>query len=104
MVQPGPSDYRTAEAQISARKQALLAQARQFDARAETVVEELVTEIKNRPYATLAIAAGLAFALGALWKLGHRRPQTRLQALRAQLPDVRERMPDWNGLLPRALR
>ena len=104
MIQPGPSDYRTAEAQISARKQALLAQARQFDARAETVVEELVTEIKNRPYATLAIAAGLAFALGALWKLGHRRPQTRLQALRAQLPDVRERMPDWNGLLPRALR
>jgi len=104
MVQPGPSDYRTAEAQISARKQALLAQARQFDARAETVVEELVTEIKNRPYATLAIAAGLAFALGALWKLGHRRPQTRLQALRAQLPDVRKRMPDWNGLLPRALR
>ena len=104
MVQPGPSDYRTAEAQISARKQALLAQARQFDARAETVAEELVTAIKNQPYATLAIAAGLAFALGALWKLGHRRPQTRLQALRAQLPDVRERMPDWNGLLPRALR
>ena len=104
MVQPGPPDYRTAQAEISAREQALLAQARQFDARAETVVEELVTEIKNRPYATLAIAAGLAFALGALWKLGHRRPQTRLQALRAQLPDVRERMPDWNGLLPRALR
>ena len=104
MVQPGPPDYRTAQAEIGAREQALLAQARQFDARAETVAEELVTAIKNQPYATLAIGAGLAFALGALWKLGHRRPQTRLQALRAQLPDVRRRIPDWNGLLPRALR
>ena len=104
MVQPGPPDYRTAQAEIGAREQAVLEQARQFDARVETVAEELVTAIKNRPYATLAIGAGLAFALGALWKLGHRRPQTRLQALRAQLPDVRKRMPDWNGLLPRALR
>jgi hypothetical protein len=42
--------------------------------------------------------------VGALWKLGHRRPPTRLEALRAQLPDLRNRMPDWNGLLQRAWR
>ena len=104
MVQPGPSDYRTAQAEISVREQAVLDQARQFGARAETVAEELVVAIKNRPYATLAITAGLAFAVGALWKLGHRRPRTRLEALRAQLPDVRNRMRDWNGLLQRAWR
>jgi hypothetical protein len=99
MVLPGPSDDRTAQAEISAREQAVLDQARQLDARGETVAGELVTAVKNRPYATLAIAAGLAFAVGALWKLGRRRPQTRLEALRAQLPHVRNRMPNWNGLL-----
>ena len=106
MVQPGPSDYRTAQAEISERAQAggALDQVREFGARAETVTEELAAAIKNRPYATLAIAAALAFAVGALWKLGHRRPQTRLEALRAQLPDVRSRMPSWNGLLERSWR
>jgi hypothetical protein len=104
MVQPGPPDYRTAQAEISGREQAVLDQARQVSARAETVTEELVSAMKRRPYATLAIAAGLAFAVGALWKLGHRRPPTRLEALRAQLPDVRNPMRDWNGLLQRAWR
>ena len=104
MVQPGPSDYRTAQAEISARQQAVLDQARQFGARAETMTEELVSALKTRPYATIAIAAGLAFAVGALWKLGHRRPRTRLEALRQQLPDVRNRMRDWNGRLQRAWR
>jgi hypothetical protein len=104
MVQPGPSDYRTAQAEIGAREHAFPDQARQFGARAETVTEELVSAVKRRPFATIAIVAGLAFAVGALWKLGHRRPQTRLEALRAQLPDVRNRMRDWNGLLQRAWR
>jgi hypothetical protein len=104
MVQPGPSDYRTAQAEPSALEQAVLDQAEQFEARAGTVAGEVVDAIKNRPYATLAIAAGLAFALGAFWKLGHRRPQTRLEALRAQLPHVRNRMPNWNGLLQRGWR
>jgi len=103
MVQPGPSDYRTTQGEIGAREREV-DHVRQFGARAETVADELVAAIKNRPYATLAIAAGLAFAIGALWKLGHRRPPTRLEALRAQLPDLRNRMPDWNGLLQRAWR
>ena len=100
MVLPGPFDHRTAQAEISERAQAegVLDQVREFGARAETVTEELAAAIKNRPYATLAIAAALAFAVGALWKLGHRRPQTRLEALRAQLP------PSWNGLFERSWR
>ena len=103
MVQPGPSDYRTAQTEMSAHAQDVLDQTR-HGARGETVAGELVTAIKNRPYAMLAIAAGLAFALGAVWKLGHRRPQTRLEALRARLPHVSNRMPDWNGLFQRAWR
>src|SRR5215475_8730256 len=100
MVLPGPFDHRTDQSEISEREQAesVLDQVREFGARAETVTEELAAAIKNRPYATLAIAAALAFAVGALWKLGHRRPQTRLEALRAQLPNVRSRMPSWNAL------
>ena len=54
--------------------------------RAETMAKELGTAIKERPYTTLAIAAGLAFAVGALWKLGHQQPQTRHEALRARMP------------------
>jgi len=106
MVLPGPFDHRTDQSEISERAQAesVLDQVREFGARAETVTEELAAAIKNRPYATLAIAAALAFAVGALWKLGHRRPQTRLEALRAQLPNVRSRMPSWNGLFERSWR
>jgi len=113
MVLPGPSDDRIAqaeisEAEISEAEISERAQAEgvldQLGARAETVTEELAAAIKNRPYATLAIAAALAFAVGALWKLGHRRPQTRLEAFRAQLPNVRSRMPSWNGLLERSWR
>jgi hypothetical protein len=36
----------------------------------------------------LAIAAGLAFAVGALWKLGHQRPPSRWDALRARVPEL----------------
>src|SRR5215510_4966964 len=98
MVLPGPFDYPKAQAEMSEHAQAagVLDHVREFGARAETATEELVAAMKNRPYETLAIAAALAFAVGALWKLGHRRPQTRLEALRAQLPNVRRPMPSWN--------
>ena len=50
---------------------------------------------------TLAIAAGLAFAVGALWKLGQQRqPQSRLDAWRAQLPELPSRQ-SLESLLPR---
>src|SRR5262245_40892856 len=52
----------------------------QVSERAGTVASEIGTAIKERPYTTLAVAAGLTFAVGALWKLGHRRqPQSRLE-------------------------
>jgi hypothetical protein len=81
--------------------------ARDMGDRAATVVGELDAAIRERPYTTLAIAAGLAFAVGALWKLGHRRPPTRLEALRARVQDARGHLPElpsWDGLLPRQWR
>jgi len=75
--------------------------------RAETIAEELGAAIKERPYTTLAIAAGLAFAVGALWKLGRQRPPARLDTLRNRVADVRGRIPElrsWDSLLSRRWR
>src|SRR5205085_12469064 len=106
MSQPGAYDYRTSQASMSGHEHAegITDQVSEFGARVETMAGELVVAIKQRPYTTLAIAASLAFAVGALWKLGHQRPQTRLEALRARMPDVRGRVPElpsWDGLLQR---
>ena len=97
MPQPGPSDYRSFD-HTSARErpaEALVDQlsqsARELGSRAGSMAEELASAIKERPYTTLAIAAGLAFALGAVWKLGHRQPPSRLQSLLAQLPELPSR-------------
>ncbi len=103
MAQPGPSDYRSLD-HTSARErpaEAIIDQvsqsARELGSRAGSMAEELAVAIKERPYTTLAVAAGLAFALGAVWKLGHRQPPSRLQSLLAQLPE----MPTRESLLGR---
>jgi hypothetical protein len=108
MAQLGPSDYRSPSEQ-GARKNAegVSNQVSELAARAETIAEELAAAIKERPYTTLAIAAGLAFAVGAIWKIGHRQPPTRIEALRARMPDMRGRMPElpnWGHVLPRSWR
>jgi hypothetical protein len=68
--------------------------------RVETMVGELAEVVRQRPYATVAMAAGLAFAVGALWKLGHRRPPSRLQTLLDRLPEL----PNRSELVPRRWR
>ena len=52
------------------------------------VVADATATVRENPYTTLAIVAGLAFAVGALWKLTPRSPQSQLQHLMARLPDV----------------
>jgi hypothetical protein len=66
---------------------------------ASRLAGEVSAAAREHPYAALAIAAGLAFAVGALWKMGSR-PQSRLDALMARLPDV----PNANALWPRGWR
>jgi hypothetical protein len=68
--------------------------------RAAGLAGDLGTVVRDRPYTTLAVAAGLAFAVGALWKLGHQRPQSRWDALMAGLPEL----PARDDLLPRRWR
>jgi hypothetical protein len=92
MAQPGPSDYSTRHPSVSREhSEGMMDQVSEAGERAATMAGELGLAIKERPYATLAIAAGLAFAVGAVWKLGQRRPQSRLDSLLAQWPDLPSR-------------
>jgi hypothetical protein len=75
-------------------------QARELAHKAGTLASELGTAVKERPYTTLAIAAGLAFAVGALWKLSHSRQPSTLEAWMARMPE----MPKRDALIPRRWR
>ena len=52
-----------------------------------------VDTIKEHPIATLAIVAGVAFAVGALWKLGSSRPETRADSLLSRLGELQAQLP-----------
>jgi hypothetical protein len=49
--------------------------------------------VKEHPIATLAIVAGLAFAVGALWKIGQSRQQTRIDSLLSRLGELQDQLP-----------
>ena len=96
MAQPGPYDYRQPASTVGRGNQSegIMGQvsetARDVGDRAVGIAEELAVAIKERPYTTLAIAAGLAFAAGAVWKLGRQQP-SRMESLFAQLPELPSR-------------
>ncbi|MEZ5901044.1 MAG: hypothetical protein R3D51_16305 [Hyphomicrobiaceae bacterium] len=54
---------------------------------ARTVAEDVKDIVVRNPYTTLAVAAGLAFAVGALWKLNSR-PSSRLDRVLRNLQNV----------------
>ena len=56
--------------------------------RAREVADDIASTVKEHPYATIAIAAGLAFAIGALWKLRSPARQSQVEALMARLPEL----------------
>ena len=95
------TDYRTTGGRLHQHSEGILDQVSEAGARAGTIANEIGEAIKERPYATLAIAAGLAFAVGALWKLGQQRQsQSRLDSWLAHLPEL----PSRQTLLPRRWR
>jgi hypothetical protein len=49
--------------------------------------------VQEHPIATLAIVAGLAFAVGALWKVGQSRQQTPVDALLSRLGELQNQLP-----------
>ena len=96
MAQPGPYDYRQPASTVGRENQSegimdqVSETARDVGDRAVGIAEELAVAIKERPYTTLAIAAGLAFAAGAVWKLGRQQP-SRMESLFAKLPELPSR-------------
>ena len=51
--------------------------------------------VKEHPIATLAVIAGLAFAVGALWKIGHARQRSPVNSLRGGLWSFRLSCRGW---------
>jgi hypothetical protein len=60
----------------------------EFGERASELGSEITEMVKNNPFTTIAIAAGLAFAVGALWKVSRPSPQSHLDSLRSRLNDL----------------
>ena len=89
-----PTDYRTRD-QAEGTMEQVSEKAREVGQRAVSLTEDIAEAIRERPYTALAVAAGLAFAVGALWKL-QQRPPTRLEALLGQLPEP----PGRDSLIP----
>ena len=54
--------------------------------RVSKLTSDVVSAIEERPYTSLAIAGGLAFAIGALWVLKRQQQQSSFERLRSQLP------------------
>jgi hypothetical protein len=52
-----------------------------------------VDAIKQHPMATLAIVAGVAFAIGALWKIGSSRRETAMDSLLSRLGELQDQLP-----------
>jgi ElaB/YqjD/DUF883 family membrane-anchored ribosome-binding protein len=90
MTQPSSPDYHLAD--IRQNTEGILDQvtetAHNMGDRAAGVADDIGAAVRENPYTTLAIAAGLAFAVGALWKLGAARPQSRLQTLMTRMPEL----------------
>ena len=76
--------HRFAEGQDTAGAGPVMADA---GAEIERVARNVAATIREYPIATITAAAGLAFAIGALWKVSRPRP-THLQALQSRLPEL----------------
>jgi hypothetical protein len=84
-----PIDYRTREHTESTMEQ-MSEGAREAGRRAVSLTDDIADAIRERPYTAMAVAAGLAFAVGALWKLGPRRQHGTLDSLLRNLPQSRQ--------------
>jgi len=49
--------------------------------------------VKEHPIATLAVIAGLAFAVGALWKIGQSRQRSPVDSLLDRLSNLQAELP-----------
>ena len=61
--------------------------------RAATAGEAARESAREHPIATVAVIAGLAFAIGALWKIGRPRQRSRLDGLLSRLSELPNDLP-----------
>jgi hypothetical protein len=66
----------------------LMQRASELGGRAEEVVSDVASTLKEHPFAAFAITAGLAFAVGALWKLRTPSRRSQVQTLLTGLPEL----------------
>jgi hypothetical protein len=66
----------------------VMQRATELGGRAEEVVSDFASTLKEHPFAAFAITAGLAFAVGALWKLRTPSRKSQVQTLLAGLPEL----------------
>jgi hypothetical protein len=85
-----PTDYRTRDHGESTMEQ-MSEGAREAGRRAVSLTDDISDAIREHPYTALAVVAGLAFAVGTLWKLGPQRPHGSLESLLRNLPELPER-------------
>lgn len=97
---PGPTAYRGPGMDERDTSRSLAETAQDVGKRSLDFAGEVGTAIKERPLTALTAAAGLAFAVGALWMVGRPRQRSKLDALRARLPELA----DAQALLPRGWR
>jgi hypothetical protein len=93
----GPSEYRSSVGELGPHTDGIMDE---VSDRVSTLTSDVVGAIEERPYTSLAIAGGLAFAIGALWVIKRRQQQSSFERLRSQLPSVSD-AGDW---LPRRWR
>jgi len=99
MPQAGPSDYRASEFNgpheqtaggmdpVGEAAGTISETAQNVVRRTETLTSDLSQALRERPYTTLAIVVGVAFAVGALWRMSRvTRPYSSRRALVDQTP------------------
>ena len=96
----GNSDYRSTSTQPDrSQVDGVMDQVTEAAKDVGAFASEAVAAMKERPYTTIAVAGGLAFAIGALWMV-RRQPQSSYDALLSRLPSL----PDGHSLLPKRWR
>ena len=93
----GPSDYRSSSGEHAAHTEGIMDE---VSDRVSTLTSDVVSAMEERPYTSLAIAGGLAFAIGALWVLKRQQQRSSFERLRSRLPSFSDGG-DW---LPRRWR
>ena len=73
----GPSDYRSPSGEHAAHTEGIMDE---VSDRVSTLTSDVVNAMEERPYTSLAIAGGLAFAIGALWVLKRQQQQKFVRA------------------------